>query len=423
MNGEAQRVLVVDDEQAMRHLLRVYLTARGYAVWEAGTGEQALQTAPAARPDIILMDLCLPGVGGAEVTRLLREWTQTPIIILSVRDEESEKIAALEAGADDYLTKPFSPGELLARIGAALRRAARMENGSVFSAGDLTVDLARRLVRLGHNRIPLTPTEYDLLRVLIQHAGKVLTHRQLVREVWGGMCYEDSLHLVRVNVSNLRRKLEADPAHPRYILTEPGVGYRLDNEPAPDRVSFQVTTAAAAYDRLPRLPVQVLLENVRSLYNVGAFFRTCDAVGVDTLHLCGITGRPPGKEIHKTALGAEESVRWEYHPHSARLVEQRRGAGYEIAAVETSLHAVDLFDWRPNFPVCLVFGNEVDGVEPALSRMCDTHVRIPMLGQKHSLNVATAGGVALYELLRKYCKARAPMQSQSNGLRRNGESS
>ena len=172
-----------------------------------------------------------------------------------------------------------------------------------------------------------------------------------------------------------------------------------------ERIPFQVTTAAAPYQGLGQLPVQVLLENVRSLYNVGAFFRTCDAAGVDVLHLCGITGRPPGREIHKTALGAEESVRWQYHSHSLELAGQLRVSGYEIAAVETSLHAVDLFDWQPNFPICIVFGNEVDGVDPDLSRMCDTHVRIPMLGQKHSLNVATAGGVVLYELLRKYGRA------------------
>ena len=229
MNEDAQRVLVVDDEQAIRRLLRASLTARGYAVWEASTGEQALQAAPAARPDVIILDLGLPDIDGTEITRLLREWTQTPIIILSVREEESDKIAALDAGADDYLTKPFGPGELLARIRAILRRAGRTENGAVFTLDGLTVDLAQRMVLVGANRVQLTPTEFDLLRVLVQHAGKVLTHRQLVREVWGGMCYEDSLHLVRVNISNLRHKLEMDPTRPRYIVTEPGVGYRLVN--------------------------------------------------------------------------------------------------------------------------------------------------------------------------------------------------
>jgi two-component system, OmpR family, KDP operon response regulator KdpE len=232
VNEDAQRVLIVDDEQAIRRLLRASLTARGYAVWEASTGEQALQAVPAARPGVIILDLGLPDFDGTEVTRILREWTQTPIIILSVRGQESDKIAALDAGADDYLTKPFGSGELLARIRAALRRANRVEERSIFTVDGLTVDLARRVVRVGPDRVQLTPTEYDLLRVLILHAGKVLTHRQLVREVWGGMAYEDSLHLVRVNISNLRHKLEADPARPRYILTEPGVGYRLETDGA-----------------------------------------------------------------------------------------------------------------------------------------------------------------------------------------------
>lgn len=173
-------------------------------------------------------------------------------------------------------------------------------------------------------------------------------------------------------------------------------------EPIEERVPFQVTTAGADYEALGKLPVRVLLDNIRSLYNVGAFFRTCDAAGVEELHLCGFTGRPPRKEIHKTALGAEESVRWQYHPEGAALVGELRNSSYEIAAVETSLHAVDLFDWQPHSRVCVVFGNELEGIRPDLSRLCDTHVRIPMLGLKHSLNVATAGGVVIYELLRKY---------------------
>jgi 23S rRNA (guanosine2251-2'-O)-methyltransferase len=169
-----------------------------------------------------------------------------------------------------------------------------------------------------------------------------------------------------------------------------------------DRIPFQATLGAVAYEGLTKLPVRVVLENVRSLYNVGAFFRTCDAAGAEMLDLCGITGRPPHTQIHKTALGAEETVRWRHHSNPIELAGELRAAGYEIAAVETSLHAVDLFDWRPSFPVCVVFGNEVEGIHPDLSRLCDTHVRIPMLGTKHSLNVATAGGVVIYELLRKY---------------------
>jgi 23S rRNA (guanosine2251-2'-O)-methyltransferase len=168
-----------------------------------------------------------------------------------------------------------------------------------------------------------------------------------------------------------------------------------------DRIPFQVTPAGAAYT-FGKLPVQVALADIRSLYNVGAFFRTCDAAGVDALHLCGITARPPSREIHKTALGAEDTVRWRSHAAPLALIAELRGSGYEIAAVETSPHAIDLFDWQPRFPVCLIFGNEVDGLAPDVSAACDTHVRIPMLGLKHSLNVATAGGVVLYELLRKY---------------------
>jgi tRNA G18 (ribose-2'-O)-methylase SpoU len=150
------------------------------------------------------------------------------------------------------------------------------------------------------------------------------------------------------------------------------------------------------------LPVSVLLDNVRSLYNVGSFFRTADAAAVEKLYLCGITGRPPKKALTKTALGAEETVAWEHGWDAVAMLEGLRARGVEMAAIETSVHAVDLFDWMPRFPVCVVFGHEVDGIRPEVSALCDTHVRIPMLGRKHSLNVATAGGVVIYELLRKY---------------------
>lgn len=169
-----------------------------------------------------------------------------------------------------------------------------------------------------------------------------------------------------------------------------------------DRVPFQATSAGALYDGISALPVSVLLDNVRSLYNVGAFFRTADAARVEKIYLCGITGRPPKRAIAKTALGAEDSVAWEHAWEPAPLVRSIRDRGYEIAAVETTVHAVDLFDWAPRFPVCAVFGHEVEGIRPEISALCDTHVRIPMLGMKHSLNVATAGGVVIYELLRKY---------------------
>jgi 23S rRNA (guanosine2251-2'-O)-methyltransferase len=168
-----------------------------------------------------------------------------------------------------------------------------------------------------------------------------------------------------------------------------------------ERVPYQVTSASSSYENL-RLPVALLLDDVRSMYNVGAFFRTADGIGLEKLYLCGITAYPPKKAITKTALGAEETVAWEYGSDSVAIVQILRQRDYEIAAIETSLHAVDLFDWRPNFPVCVIFGHEVEGVRPQVLSLADTHVRIPMLGRKHSLNVATAGGVVLYELLRKY---------------------
>jgi tRNA G18 (ribose-2'-O)-methylase SpoU len=169
-----------------------------------------------------------------------------------------------------------------------------------------------------------------------------------------------------------------------------------------ERVPYRATAQASAYESIRCLPVTVLLDNVRSLYNVGAFFRAADGARIEKLYLCGITGRPPKPGIAKTALGAEETVTWDHSWEALPIVNNLRGSGYEIAAIETSVRSVDLFDWRPNFPVCLLFGHEVDGLRPEMSALADTHVRIPMLGIKHSLNVATAGGIAIYELLRKY---------------------
>jgi len=220
------RVLVVDDERAIRRFLKPVLEAHQYTVLEAETGVAALTAAATDRPDVIILDMGLPDMEGVEVTRRLREWTAVPILILSVREQETDKIAALDAGADDYLTKPFGMGELLARLRVALRRMAPSVAKPRFEFGALVVDLARRLVILNQEEIALTPTEYDLLRLLVQNAGKVLTHHQLLRQVWG-LGYENELHLLRVNVSNLRRKIEADPSRPHYIVTEPGVGYRL----------------------------------------------------------------------------------------------------------------------------------------------------------------------------------------------------
>jgi 23S rRNA (guanosine2251-2'-O)-methyltransferase len=169
-----------------------------------------------------------------------------------------------------------------------------------------------------------------------------------------------------------------------------------------DRLPFQATHGGALYDRIGTLPVSVVLDNVRSLYNVGAFFRTADAARIEKMWLCGITGRPPKKAITKTALGAEDTVPWEHAWDPLPVVREMRERGLEVAAIETTVHAVDLFDWMPKFPVAVVFGHEVEGIRPEVSALCDTHVRIPMLGMKHSLNVATAGGVVIYELLRKY---------------------
>ncbi len=226
-----ERVLVVDDEQAIRRFLRVTLSSQAYEVVEATSGQEALSDAATHKPDIVILDLGLPDIDGVEVTRLLRQWTQIPIIILSVRGSERDKIAALDAGADDYLTKPFGVGELLARLRAALRRAAQTTSEPVFTSGSLKVDLSRRLVTVSGREVQLTPTEYGLLRVLVTHAGKVLTHRHLLREVWGTE-YGEEFHMLHVNISNLRRKIEPDPARPQFIITEPGVGYRLRTDVA-----------------------------------------------------------------------------------------------------------------------------------------------------------------------------------------------
>jgi two-component system KDP operon response regulator KdpE len=228
MAETAIRILVVDDERPIRRFLNASLSGQ-FTVLEAATGEEALAMTVSGRPDVIILDLGLPDMDGLDVTRRLRKWTQIPIIIVSVRDREEDKIATLDAGADDYLTKPFGVGELTARVRAALRRSAQPESESVFQKDDLMVDLARRNVLKQGQAVSLTPTEYDILRVLVQHAGKVMTHEQLIHSIWGSESVndEENSHLLRVNISNLRRKLEIDPSRPRYIVTEPGVGYRL----------------------------------------------------------------------------------------------------------------------------------------------------------------------------------------------------
>jgi two-component system, OmpR family, KDP operon response regulator KdpE len=220
------RVLVVDDEPAIRKFLRVALVSQGYTVDEASNGKDAVSIISNDKPDIIILDLGLPDMDGIEVIRLVRQWIQTPIIVLSVRNSEKDKVDALDAGADDYLIKPFSVGELSARLRAALRHLTQSPGENTFSNRNLSVDLLRRVVISNGKEVQLTPNEYDILRVLISHGGKVLTHLQLLREVWGKV-YEQEFHILHVNISNLRRKIEPDPTRPQYIITEPGVGYRL----------------------------------------------------------------------------------------------------------------------------------------------------------------------------------------------------
>ena len=222
-----QRILIVDDELAIRRFLRTSLQTQGYVVYEAHTGEEALVEMVNKRPDLVILDIGLPGMDGIAVTRELRQWSKVPILILSVLDQEKEKIAALDVGADDYLTKPFSLGELLARMRVAFRHANQPADEPYFETGTLRVDLVKRLVTISGEEISLTPTEYDLLRILIQNAGKVLTHQHIIRALWGDTYQTEMHHLLRVNISNLRKKIEADASRPKYLVTEPGVGYRF----------------------------------------------------------------------------------------------------------------------------------------------------------------------------------------------------
>ncbi len=226
MTAKGARVLIIDDENPIRRLLKVALEAHGYEVAGAASGQQGLQQAALLHPDLVILDLGLPDLDGLEVIKRLREWSRVPIIILSVREQEDDKIKALDAGADDYVTKPFGMGELLARMRAALRHAAQNGDEPVLTVGGLTVDLARRLVTVEGREVKLTPTEYELLKNLALNAGRVMTHRQLLRTIWGPG-YQEETHYLRVYIGQLRRKIEPDPTRPRYIITEPGVGYRL----------------------------------------------------------------------------------------------------------------------------------------------------------------------------------------------------
>ena len=219
-------ILIVDDEPQIRRLLTVTLEANAYRVLAAASGQEGVVLAAQHRPALVILDLGLPDLSGQEVLRRLREWSHTPVIVLSVQDDEKGKVAALDAGADDYVTKPFNTDELLARLRVALRRSAKTEEAAVVNAKNLVVDLATRRVTVSGKEVKLSKIEYDLLRLLARHAGKVLTHRQILNEVWGPG-HENDTHYLRVYIAHLREKLEANPESPELILTELGVGYRF----------------------------------------------------------------------------------------------------------------------------------------------------------------------------------------------------
>jgi two-component system KDP operon response regulator KdpE len=233
MVNDKELILLIEDEPQMRRFLRITLLSNGYRLIETETGSEGLLQAASRNPDVVLLDLGLPDMDGLEVTTRLREWTQTPVIVISAREQEQDKVKALDAGADDYLTKPFDAGELLARIRVALRHALRQRSGRqepVFSLYNMRVDLAQRQVFLDDREVHLTPIEYKLLTTLIRHAGKVITHRQLLTDVWGP-AHVNEVQYLRVYMTQLRHKLEADPARPRFLMNEPGIGYRLKFDP------------------------------------------------------------------------------------------------------------------------------------------------------------------------------------------------
>ena len=222
-------IIVIEDDPPIRRFLRTGLSTQGFLVFETDTGKQGIVEAGVRKPDLVILDLGLPDMNGVDVIKAIRDWSAVPIIILSARSSEQHKIEALDAGADDYLTKPFGFGELLARIRVAMRHSMRPQEPmqtDVFSTANLKVDLHNRIVCVDDLEIHLTPIQYRLLLVLIKHAGKVLTHQQILKEVWGPS-YQENAHYLRIYMSQLRQKLEADPAQPKFLLTESGVGYRL----------------------------------------------------------------------------------------------------------------------------------------------------------------------------------------------------
>jgi two-component system KDP operon response regulator KdpE len=222
------RILIVDDEKAIRCFLKVSLSSYGYNVFEAAAGMEAIEKSISLHPDTIILDLGLPDIDGIEVLRKIRKRSKLPIIILSVREDPMDKVSALDAGADDYLTKPFNTKELLARLKAVMRRLLPSDKDEIFKMGKLLVDITKHQLTVDGNQVDLTPTEYDILKLLILNAGKIVTHKQILREVWNkSEDLEGVLHLLRVTISNLRSKIESNPNRPTYVLTEPGIGYRL----------------------------------------------------------------------------------------------------------------------------------------------------------------------------------------------------
>lgn len=227
LNDSGARILVIDDEPQIRKLLKVTLQAHHYTIHEASTGEEGVLQASLIHPDLIVLDLGLPDLSGMDVLARIRDWSSVPIIVLTAKEREEDKIAALDGGADDYVTKPFGMGELVARIRVALRHAAKSASEPILQIGELTIDLAQRIVELNGERVKLTPTEYDLLKILASNAGKVVTQRQLLQQVWGSQHNESDSHYLRVYIGHLRKKLEEDSTQPKWIVTEPGIGYRL----------------------------------------------------------------------------------------------------------------------------------------------------------------------------------------------------
>ncbi|MEH7414732.1 response regulator [Neobacillus drentensis] len=227
MTSSGAKILVIDDEPQIQKLLRVTLQAQGFEIVAASSGEEGILKTTMVRPDLIVLDLGLPDIPGMEVLHRIRDWTQIPIVVLTAKDREEDKITALDSGADDYVTKPFGMGELVARIRVALRHNAKSQDEPILDFGRLVIDLSGRTVELDGEKIKLTPTEYELLKILATNAGRVMTHKQLLQKVWGGHQYDTDSHYLRVYIGHLRKKIETDSARPNFIITEPGIGYRF----------------------------------------------------------------------------------------------------------------------------------------------------------------------------------------------------